>query len=83
MKRTISLLEIINDGSLSVIFNDKRFGATSLQDLLTYSETELNEMSGVLLRSLLFIEYMKNNNLPISATLDTEEPNGNWVKLNA
>jgi hypothetical protein len=81
MTRTITLTEVINDGSLSVRFDDKQFGTTSLQDLESYSYQMLEEVSGVLLRSLLFIEYMKNGNVNISATLNTDDPQGLWVKL--
>lgn len=81
MTRTITLTEVVNDGSLSVRFDDKQFGTTSLEDLETYSYQMLEEVSGVLLRSLLFIEYMKNGNVNISATLNTDDPQGLWVKL--
>ena len=82
MQRTITLTEIVNDGSLCVKFDDKQFGTPSLEDLETYSNQMLEEISGVLLRSLLFIEYMKHGNSNISATLNTDDPQGIWVKLN-
>ena len=81
MRRTITLKDVVFDQSWSVKFNDKSFGPPSLEDLETYSEEMLNEISGILLRSLLFIEYMKNSNINISATLNTDDPQGNWVKL--
>lgn len=81
MQRTITLAEVVDDGSLSVRFDDKQFGTPSLADLEAYSNQMLEEISGVLLRSLLFIEYMKHGNLNISATLNTDDPQGIWVKL--
>lgn len=81
MQRTITLSEVVDDGSLSVRFDDKQFGTPSLTDLEAYSNQMLEEISGVLLRSLLFIEYMKHGNLNISATLNTDDPQGIWVKL--
>lgn len=82
MQRTITLTEIVDDGSLCVRFNDKQFGTTSLQDLLDYSQEELQEISGRLLRSLLIIEYMKQPRLPITASLNTDDASGNIVIIN-
>ena len=81
MQRTITLEDVVFDKSWSVKFNDKSFGTSSLADLESYSNDVLNEISGQLLRSLLIIEYMKNNNLNISATINTDDPQGIWVKL--
>lgn len=82
MERTITLNDVVFDKAWTVKFNDKTFGTPSPEDLESYSNEVLKEISGQLLRSLLFIEYMKNKNIPISVTLDTDDPNGNWVKLN-
>jgi hypothetical protein len=82
MQRTVTLEDVVFEKSWVVKFNDKSFGPPSLEDLETYSEEALNEISGILLRSLLFIEYMKNSNVNISATLNTDDPQGNWVKFN-
>jgi len=82
MNRTISLLEIVNDGSLCVKFADKQFGPPSLDELLQFSNDELEEISGRLLRSLLIIEYMKQPRLPISVTLNTEDANGSTITFN-
>jgi hypothetical protein len=81
MKRTITLEDVVFDNSWSVKFNDKSFGPPSLEELELYSEEMLNEISGVLLRSLLFIEYMKTGNVSINATINTDDPQGIWVKL--
>jgi len=82
MQRTITLVEIVNDGSLCVNFDDKQFGTPSLQELLDYSEEDLREIAGRLLRSLLIIEYMKQPRLPISASLNTDDAVGNVVVIN-
>lgn len=82
MKRTITLTEIVNDGSLCVRFDDKHFGTPSLNELLEYSQEDLQEISGRLLRSLLIIEYMKQPRLPITASLDTDNASGNTVIIN-
>jgi hypothetical protein len=81
MQRTITLEDVVFDGAWSIKFNDKMFGTPSPADLESYSYDVLNEISGQLLRSLLFIEYMKSNNLNISATINTDDPQGIWVKL--
>ena len=82
MNRTISLLEIVDHALPVIRFADKEFGTTTLDDLLAFSESELNEISGRLLRSLIIIEYMKNKRLPISATIDTSAPNGQVITIN-
>jgi len=80
MKRTITLEDVVFDQSWSVEFNDKAFGTSSPADLESYSYEILNEISGQLLRSLLFIEYMKTGNVSINATINTDDPQGIWVK---
>lgn len=82
MKRTITLTEIIDDGSLCVKFDDKQFGTPSLQELLEFSQEDLQEIANRLLRSLLIIEYMKQPRLPISASLDTDDVSGIVVVIN-
>jgi hypothetical protein len=82
MVRTITLTDVFQDETWNVLFDDKSFGPPSLEDLNTYSEDVLEQISGVLLRSLLFMYYMKNGNVNISATLDSDNPQGVWVKLN-
>jgi len=79
--RTITLQEVFFEGSWVVRFNDKSFGPSSPEDLEAYSEEMLNEISGALLRSLLFIEYMKSGNSNMSATLNSDDPQGIWVRL--
>ena len=81
MQRTITLEDVVFDQSWSVKFNDKAFGTPSPADLEAYSYDVLDEISGQLLRSLLFIQYMKTGNVSINATLDTDDPQGIWVKL--
>lgn len=81
MKRTITLSEIKDDGSVCVKFDDKQFGTPSLDELEAYSNQMIEDVAGVILRSLLFLEYRKTGNLNISATLDTDDPQGIWVKL--
>lgn len=81
MKKTITLKDVEFDGSWCIRFNDKNFGTPSPEELESYSYDVLQNISNQLLRSLLFIEYMKNNNLNISATIDTDDPSGIWVKL--
>jgi hypothetical protein len=81
VKRTITLEDVVLDGSWCIRFDDKNFGTSSPEDLESYSYDVLQDISGQLLRSLLFIEYMKSNNLNISATIDTDDPSGIWVKL--
>jgi len=81
MQRTITLEDVVFDQSWSVKFNDKTFGMSSPADLESYSYEVLNEISGQLLRSLLFIEYMKTGNVSINATINTDDPQGIWVKL--
>ena len=61
---------------------DKQFATTTLDELLAFSESELEAISGRLLRSLLIIEYMKQQRLPISATLDSDAPSGQIVTIN-
>jgi len=80
MQRTITLEDVVFDESWSVKFNDKTFGTSSPADLESYSYEVLNEISGQLLRSLLFIEYMKTGNVSINATINTDDPQGIWVK---
>jgi len=75
------LQEVFFEGSWVVRFNDKSFGPSSPEDLEAYSEEMLNEISGALLRSLLFIEYMKSGNSNMSATLNSDDPQGIWVRL--
>jgi len=82
MNRTITLEDVVFDQSWVVKFDDKTFGPPSLEELEAYSEEMLNDISGALLRSLLFIEYMKSGNVNISATLNSDDPQGLWVKLN-
>ena len=82
MQRTITLTEILDHGDFTVRFADKQFATTTLAQLLAYSEEELDAIAGRLLRSLLMIEYMKANRLPISATLDSNAPNGQIVTIN-
>lgn len=82
MQRTITLIDVVFDQSWVVKFDDKQFGPPSLEELDAYSEEMLNDISGALLRSLLFIEYMKSGNVNISATLNSDDPQGLWVKLN-
>jgi len=81
MQRTITLTEILNQTIPVIRFADKEFGTSTLDELLAFSETELEEISGRLLRSLIFIEYMKQPRLPISATIDTNAPNGQIVTI--
>ena len=82
MQRTITLNDVVFDKAWTVKFNDKTFGTPSPEDLEVYSNEVLDEISGQLLRSLLFIEYMKNGNIGISATINTDDQQGIWVKLN-
>lgn len=82
MQRTITLQDVILDQSWNIQFTDKSFGPDSLEELESYSYEMLNDISGALLRSLLFIEYMKTGNVNISATLNTDDPQKLWVKLN-
>jgi hypothetical protein len=82
MKRTITLTEILTKGIPVIRFEDKEFGAASLDELLAFSETELEEISGRLLRSLLIIEYMRKQRVPISATVDTDAPKGKTITIN-
>jgi hypothetical protein len=82
MQRTITLEHVTFDQSWDVKFSDKSFGTPSPADLEVYSNEVLEEISGKLLRSLLFIEYIKNGITNISATINTDDPNGIWVKLN-
>jgi hypothetical protein len=82
MTRTRTLVEIVDDGSLSVRFDDKHFGTPSLQDLEDYCNQEIEALANAILRSLLYLEYRRTGNLNISATLDTTEANGIWVRLN-
>ena len=81
MRRTITLEDVVLDGSWCIKFDDKKFGTPSPEDLESYSYDVLEEISGKLLRSLLFIEYMKTGNVSINATIDTDDPSGIWVKL--
>lgn len=82
MQRTITLVEVLNHEIPCIRFDDKEFGCPSLLELLTFSEAELNEISGRLLRSLLIIEYMRQQRLPISATLDSTNTQGQIVTIN-
>lgn len=82
MQRTITLTEVLKRAVPVVRFADKEFGTPTLDELLVFSESELDEISGRLLRSLLFIEYMKQQRLPISATIDTDAPNGQIITIN-
>lgn len=82
MQRTITLEHVVFDQSWDIKFNDKSFGTPSPADLEVHSNEMLEEISGKLLRSLLFIEYMKSGNVNISATINTDDPQGVWVKLN-
>ena len=82
MQRTITLTEILNHPVPVIRFADKEFGTPTLDELLVYSQLELEDISGRLLRSLIFIEYMKQQRLPISATINTDAPNGQIVTIN-
>lgn len=82
MQRTITLDDVVFDKAWTIKFNDKTFGTPSPDDLESYSNEVLEEISGQLLRSLLFIEYMKTGNINTSATINTDDPQGNWVKRN-
>jgi hypothetical protein len=82
MQRTITLEDVIFDKAWTIKFVDKTFGTPSPDDLQSYSNEVLEEISGQLLRSLLIIEYMKTGNVNISATINTDAPQGIWVKLN-
>jgi hypothetical protein len=81
MQRTITLTNIIDNGSLIIRFDDKEFGSESLQVISEFSEQELQDISGRLLRSLLIIEYVKQQRLPISATIDTNNA-GQIITIN-
>jgi hypothetical protein len=81
MKRTITLEDVVFNKAWTVKFKDKTFGMPSPDDLKSYSDHVLEEISGQLLRSLLFIEYMKTGNVSINATINTDDPQGIWVKL--
>ena len=82
MQHTITLIEIIEHGDFTIRFADKQFATTTLNELLAFSELELEAISGKLLRSLLIIEYMKQQRLPISATLNSDAPSGQIVTIN-
>ena len=82
MQHTITLTEILEHGDFTIRFADKQFATTTLEELLAFSESELEAISGRLLRSLLIIEYMKQQRLPISATLDSDAPSGQIVTIN-
>jgi hypothetical protein len=82
MQRTITLTEVLKRAVPVVGFADKEFGTPTLDELLAFSEAELEEISGKLLRSLLFIEYMRKQRLPISATIDTDAINGQIITIN-
>jgi hypothetical protein len=82
MTRTITLTEILDHALPVIRFADKEFGTTSLDELLEFSNSELDEISGRLLRSILIIEYMKNKRLPISATIDTNASAGQIITIN-
>jgi hypothetical protein len=82
MQRTITLTEILDHALPVIRFADKEFGTTSLDELLEFSNSELDEISGRLLRSILIIEYMKNKRLPISATIDTNASTGQIITIN-
>jgi len=82
MKRTITLTEILTKGIPVIRFADKEFGAESLDELLAFSESELEEISGRLLRSLLIIEYMKRPRLPLTVTIDTDAKTGQIISIN-
>lgn len=81
MQRTITLTDMIDNGSLIIRFDDKEFGSESLQVISEFSEQELQDISGRLLRSLLVIEYVKQQRLPISATIDTNNA-GQIITIN-
>lgn len=80
VRRTITLEDVVLDESWVIRFQDKTFGTPTLENLETYSNDVLQEISGQLLRSLLFIEYRKTGNVSINATIDTDDPQGIWVK---
>lgn len=80
VKRTVTLQDVVFEKAWVVKFNDKTFGTPSPADLESYSYEVLDEISGQLLRSLLFIEYMKTGNVSINATINTDDPQGIWVK---
>ena len=82
MQHTITLTEILEHNDFTIRFADKQFATTTLDELLAYSESELEAISGRLLRSLLIIEYMKQQRLPISATLNSDAPSGQIVTIN-
>lgn len=82
MQRTITLNDVVFDKAWTIKFDDKTFGTPSLEDLEAYSNETLDELSGQLLRSLLIIEYRKTGNINISATINTDDPQGSWVKRN-
>ena len=82
MQHTITLTEILEHNDFTIRFADKQFATTTLAELLAYSESELEAISGRLLRSLLIIEYMKQQRLPISATLNSDAPSGQIVTIN-
>jgi len=82
MKRTITLTEILTKGIPVIRFADEEFGAENLDELLVFSESELEEISGRLLRSLLVIEYMKRPQLPLTATIDTDAQTGQIISIN-
>ena len=65
MQHTITLTEILEHGDFTIRFADKQFAANTLEELLAFSESELEAISGRLLRSLL----MRKDKLA--------QPNGN------
>ena len=82
MQHTITLTEILEHGDFTIRFADKQFATTTLNELLVFSESELEAISGKLLRSLLIIEYNKQHRLPISATINSDAPSGQIVTIN-
>jgi hypothetical protein len=81
VQTTVTKVTELPNGNLNVEFDD---GTGVSWVTRTDFENEVNRRLEMSVNSLIWLamnEYIQTNQYPVTATLDTDEPNGNIVKV--
>lgn len=83
MTKTIRLVNVEQgvDG-MTVTFDDKSFTNRDNDELIAYAQEQLEQATNAMLRSLLLLDWVTYGVVGKSATLDSDQAQGQWVLKN-
>jgi hypothetical protein len=83
MIKTIRLVNVEQgvDG-MTVTFDDKSFTNRDNDELIAYAQEQLEQATNAMLRSLLLLDWVTYGVVGKSATLDSDQAQGQWVLKN-